>query len=367
MAARARITGFLASTRDLAIGIAGFVIAITVVDSGGLAQWADRLELGPLRSVAVPVTETIDRRLRPLGIDRMRLKLLAELGHLGWSDNPAAVAVVQPPRPAIIVPPKPAKPPTIAKSAPAPLPKPPPLPPPQIVAAVPNLTTLPPLLTVPPSRPRVVALVGDSMMAVGLSDVLLRETSGDRQLQVIKAFRSGTGLSRPDVFDWTTEYPAMIGGAHPDLVIVAIGANDAQGYIDAKGKVVTFGTDPWIAAYRARVSAFMDMLERSARQVIWVGLPPMRASLYDAHMAEINRITYTVVGGYPTAAWWNPAPYIGNKDGQFRDLGQVDGYHGHTRIALLREQDGIHLTDDGAGLLSKVLIPWLEPYSKGNQ
>ena len=59
MAARARITGFLASTRDLAIGIAGFVIAITVVDSGGLAQWADRLELGPLRSVAVPVTETI--------------------------------------------------------------------------------------------------------------------------------------------------------------------------------------------------------------------------------------------------------------------------------------------------------------------
>jgi hypothetical protein len=84
----------------------------------------------------------------------------------------------------------------------------------------------------PPTAPgetRVVALVGDSMMAVGLSDVLLRQTATDQNLRIVKAFRSGTGLARPDVFDWMEEYPAMIASEKPDAVIVAIGANDGQG------------------------------------------------------------------------------------------------------------------------------------------
>jgi len=362
----ARITGFLASTRDLALGAAGFVAAIVLIDSGGLSQWAERLDLGPLRTIAVPVTETVDRGLRPLGIDRVRLTALAELGRVSWSDNPAAlVAAAPPPAPAKPPPAKPVKLAANVKAAPAPIPPAPksaaPLLLSPVVAAVPSSTALPPLLPVPPGRPRVVALVGDSMMAVGLSDVLLRQTADNAGLQVIKAFRSGTGLARPDVFDWNAEYPAMIGNARPDLVIVAIGANDAQGYIDAKGKVVSFGSDPWIANYRTRITAFMDMLEGSARQVIWVGLPPMRAALYDAHVATINRIAYTVVSTYPNAAWWNPAPYIGNKDGGFRNLGQVAGYHGRPKIAQLREPDGIHLTDDGALLLTDVLIPWLSP------
>jgi hypothetical protein len=385
----------LSSVTQLAFGLAGFIFTIVLLDSGGLAQWAQRLELGPLRSVAAPETQHIDMRLAPLGIDRLRPQLIAALGRAGWSDDPATLAAANEagfnvwpftaaPAPALApqaLPPPSPLPPTpppqpvpaapaaavirtvkpVAMPAPVPVAAAPPAAPAPIAATLPSLTPLPPLGPLPVGRPRQVALVGDSMMAVGLSAVLLRTTAADPKLHMVKAFRSGTGLARPDVFDWINEYPAMIGKAHPDVVIVALGANDAQGYVDASGQTLAFGTDAWVASYRARVTAFLNLLTSTGHQVLWVGLPPMRSPVYDAHTAEINRITYSVVSASPDAAWWNPTPYIGGADGGFRDLGTVETPTGHRAIAHLRAEDGIHLSDDGAGLLTQVLMPWLEP------
>ncbi len=372
---------------QIALGLAGFIVAIVMLDSGGLAQWAERLDVGPLRAVAAPATAHIDAHLKPLGVDTIRPRLIAALGRLGWSDDPAALAASgqagaqfwpfsaarpppsPPPQPVGIAPPAP-RPPAVARKTqdagavfaavvihnpPAPEASP------AIATTLPALTPLPKLGPIPPGRPRQVALVGDSMMAVGLSAVLLRTTASDSKLHIVKAFRSGTGLARPDVFDWFSEYPAMIGHNRPDVVIVAIGANDAQGYVDADGQTLTFGSEAWVASYRARVAAFMKLLMATGRQVIWIGLPPMKSPVYDAHTAEINRITYTVVSGSPNAVWWNPTPYIGSPDGSFRDLGEVESPTGHRTIAHLRADDGIHLSDDGASLLAEVLLPCIEP------
>jgi lysophospholipase L1-like esterase len=418
--ARRHIPGLTASVTQIAFGLAGFIVAIVLLDSGGLAQWAERLDVGPLRAVAAPATANIDAHLRPLGVDAIRPRLIAALGRLGWSDDPAALAAsgsggaafwpfsASPPATLFSAAPPPimfsaAPPPILSSAAPPPGPPviamvtpPPPVPPapaaatphesskkpadaaplavvirkltpttivpsPAIATTLPAITPLPPLGPIPPGHPRQVALVGDSMMAVGLSAVLLRTTATDPKLRIVKAFRSGTGLARPDVFDWFSEYPAMIGHNRPDVVIVAIGANDAQGYVDRDGQILTFGSDAWVASYRRRVAAFMDLLESTGRQIIWMGLPPMKSPVYDAHTAEINRITYTVVSGYPNAVWWNPTPYIGSPDGSFRDLGEVETPTGHRTIAHLRADDGIHLSDDGASLLTEVLLPCLEP------
>jgi hypothetical protein len=192
------------------------------------------------------------------------------------------------------------------------------------------------------------------MMAVGLSDILLRETAADQNVHIVKAFRSGTGLARPDVFDWMQEYPAMIGNEHPDAVIVAIGANDGQGFVE-DGKVLAFGTDAWVQVYQDRVAAFLNMLMQSGATVVWVGLPPMKSAQYNEKAAEINRIAYSVVSRYPGATWWNPVPYIGDGSGTYREFGSTpDG-----RNARLRATDGIHLSDEGAMLLSPALIHWL--------
>ena len=145
-------------------------------------------------------------------------------------------------------------------------------------------TPLSPLPPVAPGKPRVVALAGDSMMAVGISATLLRQAATDKNLRIVKAFRSGTGLARPEVFNWMDEYPAMLGAEKPDVVIVAMGANDGQGFV-VQGKVLAFGSDGWRKVYQDRLAAYLAMVAAGGARVVWLGLPPMRVPVYDEKIA----------------------------------------------------------------------------------
>jgi hypothetical protein len=346
------------SLPQLAAVMVGFTLAILLLESGALLHWAQRLEVGEAANIAVQATGKLYRALRPLHIEWVRREALADLDRLGWSDDPARLQAAQ----RLVASGAPGRiPPCAAMVATAGLPVPgrsaaTPLHPARIPLSpsTPTSTPLPPLVAVTSAQPRVVALAGDSMMAVGLSSVLLRETSANPNLRVIKAFKSGTGLARPDVFDWMQEYPAMIGSERPDAVIVAIGANDGQGFVE-NGKVLAFGSDAWIQVYQNRISAFLSLLTQNGATVVWVGLPPMKSAQYNEKAAIINRIAYSVVSGTPKAIWWNPLPYIGDESGRYREFQTTqDG-----RTVRLRAPDGIHLSDDGAALLSSALINWL--------
>ena len=337
------------SLSQLAAVMAGFAVTILLLESGALLTWADRLDVGPARSRAVQVTTALHKTLQPLGAEQVRKASLDGLDRLGWTDDPARLLAAREkfslsgpasPRLATAHAQNSSVPKTIAP----------------IVASVPKLTPLKPLPPAAPGQTRVVALVGDSMMAVGLSDVLLRQTATDKNVRVVKAFRSGTGLARPDVFDWMEEYPAMIANEKPDAVIVAIGANDGQGFVK-DGKTLAFGSDAWVKVYQQRTTDFLNLLTRNGAHVVWVGLPPMKASAYNDRAAEINRIAYTVVSQNPLATWWNPQPYIGDESGGFRELEtSADG-----KTTRIRAGDGIHLSDEGAALLAPALIEWLNP------
>ena len=327
----------------------GFAATILLFESGALLTWADRLDVGPARTGAVRVTAAAEKTLHPLGIEKVRNAALDGLDRLGWMDDPARILAARDPRTAWaprFSPHGAAGPCLATANAPAALAP--------VVASVPKLTPLKPLPPAAPGGTRVVALVGDSMMAVGLSDVLLRQTAKDENLRIIKAFRSGTGLARPDVFDWMKEYPAMIGDDKPDAVIVAIGANDGQGFwVD--GNPLLYGTDGWVKAYEQRTTDFLNLLTQNGAHVIWVGLPPMRAGALNDKTAEINRIAYTVVSQNPLATWWNPESLIGDEAGGFRQTETLpDG-----KAVRLRVGDGVHLTDEGAALLAPALVDWL--------
>jgi hypothetical protein len=139
-------------------------------------------------------------------------------------------------------------------------------------------------------------------------------------------------------------------------VIVAIGANDGQGFVE-DGKTLAFGSDAWVKVYRQRTMDFLNLLTENGAHVVWVGLPPMKAGAYNERAAEINRIAYTVVSQNALATWWNPQPYIGDEAGGFRELEtSPDG-----KTTRIRAGDGIHLSDEGAALLAPSLMDWLNP------
>lgn len=345
------------SLSQLAAAMAAFSLTILLLESEGLLEWAQRLEVSRASLIAVQATGVLHRVLQPLHIEWVRREGLADLDRLGWGDDPArlqaaktaagcsAASPAQPCNSAIAG----ASPTTPAR--PAAVPRQPLIP---LSPSTPVATALPPLPPLANGQPRVVALAGDSMMAVGLSNILLRATAADRNIRAIKAFRSGTGLARPDVFDWMREYPAMIGSEHPDAVIVAIGANDGQGFIE-DGKVLSFGSAGWVEAYQNRIAAFLGLLTEGGAKVVWVGLPPMRSPQYNEKSALINRIAYAVVSKNPQATWWNPQPLIGDASGGYREFQTAsDG-----KTTRLRAADGIHLSDEGATLLTPVLIQWL--------
>jgi hypothetical protein len=335
------------------VAMAAFVGLALVLESGGLVDWAQRLELGPERTVAVPVVEGLHRGLAWMRLERVRRGELVELARVGWSDDPAALAevnVAAPVRPATVA---------VVKSEAAVAPR--------VDAVVvtprrvlrpmvgdpPLVSALPVLVPVEAGKKRTVVLAGDSMMAVGLSSTLLREASEYNDLELVKAFKSGTGLARPEVFDWRTEYPAMLKDAHPDVVLVAIGANDGQGFVDDH-VVYPFGTEGWKAIYQERVQAYLDLLEAGGATVVWLGLPPMKSDIYDERIALVNRIDYAVVSASPKAIWFSTAGIVGDEGGRFQDYGQVNG-----KMARLRQGDGVHLSDDGAVLVAAKLLPWL--------
>lgn len=355
-----RDRSLLQSTRQLFLLLAGFAVAGVLLESDGLANWANGLDVGPLRTVAVPATQAVQRTLQPLGLGALRQGTLANLARVGWSDDSALTAKVAASAtnaPASSTP-LPAACPTAPASAhnasthaaPALGAETP------IVDYVPHTVGLPDLPPVESGKPRVVALVGDSMMAVGLSAQLQREAAGHKNVRVVRAFRSGTGLARPEVFNWMDEYPAMIGAEKPDVVLVAIGANDGQGFVVDR-KVLACGSDEWRKVYQQRVADFLALLEDNGARVVWVGLPPMRIPAYQDKMAMINRIDYTVVSQHPQATWWNPVEYIGDATGGFREFAKL----GQGKTMRVRATDGIHLSDEGAGLVTPMLVKWLDP------
>jgi len=336
---RRRLPGALNTSGQLATVMAGFIGVILFFESGGLATWAERLDVGSMRPVAVSLTSAWRHLAGPLGVERLRETAIANLQKVGWSDDAIQVADAG----------KTAKAPAMAKPARKARPKLP------LVAGIPKASSLLPLPMPPAGQARVIALVGDSVMTVGISAVLLRETANRKDLQMIKSFHSGTGLARPEVFNWMTQYPAMLQSAHPDIVIVAIGANDGQGFVE-NGEVLKFGTDKWIEVYRQRLSDFLDLLLEEGAHVVWISLPPMKHEGYNRKIEEINRVAYTEVRARPQVSWFSSAPYVGDAAGNFREF--MTSSNG--KIVRIRAVDGIHLSDKGAALLTSELMRWID-------
>jgi hypothetical protein len=346
------------SITDVIRALASALLVALLLEATGLVVWAERLEVGALRDVVQPVTQTWQRIVTDLHLDAPR-RLALDLRER-WStvlipatEDLPSVATTPPVRTEIPVP---------AAAVATELREPrleSPADPDQKIS--PSTEVAETKVVVPMDQPsKQVALVGDSMMAVGLAPVIRRNITLENGARLVRAYRSGTGLGRPDVFNWPAQYPQMIGAARPELVICAIGANDAQNF-QVERHVVAFGTPAWKQMYAERVRDFAKLLTRDGAHVLWIGMPVMRESGFSRRMASINVLVKEVVAEFPQITWIDPNTYIAGSGGSFEQYRQDQ----RGKLVRLRADDGIHLSEEGAAYLLPAISGWMQRMSPG--
>lgn len=381
------------SCKQIAWIVLGFIFCISLLEAKGFVVWAKRLEAGSLQQNVLRLTETVDIVWSAVAgpITQLRPNALRFLNQHGWSDMPAqaiveegemqgSTAVQTEPELSLILDkptdgvaggvndpgetggagignsgavetrgdgePGGGQDGAIASGASA------------LVSGVAQpvdgkLVALPVL---EPGQVRHIALAGDSMMAVGLAPQLQRDLVPFRQMATtVKAYRSATGLARPDVFNWQKEYPLMVAAQKPDVVIVAIGANDTQN-MQVGRQVLTIGSDEWKMAYEGLLVQYIEMLTGDGAVVLWIKLPPMRPNKYNTNINTVNEVAQRVVSRYPQVIWWDVSERFLNSEGKFMEMASLAPGQRQVRI---RQADGIHLTDQGAMLLTTEIVEWL--------
>jgi hypothetical protein len=117
---------------------------------------------------------------------------------------------------------------------------------------------------------RKVTVAGDSI-SIGFGAALRPVVGSGYDVKVIG--EEGTGLARPDRFDWPARLQKLAKEFPPATLIFSVGSNDAQDLTDPAGKVVVPFTDTanWDAEYSRRLAASFDTFAGSSTTVVWVG------------------------------------------------------------------------------------------------
>jgi hypothetical protein len=199
--------------------------------------------------------------------------------------------------------------------------------------------------------PLKVLVAGDSMTEFFGPD-LINQASGAGKASGDTVTKYGTGLVRPDFFDWSIFAQQLVTQQHPEAVVVFMGGNDGQGITLANGQVLPDGTDAWAKEYRRRVEVVMRIFSgNGTRRVYWVPMPVPRSPklAIDYHLMDLA--VADAAAAVPGVTDVNIVNRLSN-NGQYADY--LPGLNGQTILA--RTQDGIHLSGDGATLAAALVL-----------
>lgn len=347
-------SGATRPARAFSVKQAALVLAVScgvavALDSEGLLAWARRLEVGraqtvllrglaPLHAVLMTVRADVPRQWASRGREALSRRIGGEGDPLlaeGW----------------------------VAVAPPAPLPTSLPEPVlPQAAVLAPEEVT--PVEAQP--EPEVIAaagggvlLLGDSMIAGSLGATLERTLALSSGLHVTRAAQIGTGLSRPDVYDWMKVVPALLERERPRFVVVSLGANDATNLLEGDQQV-DYGEPRWRQVYAARVEAMMRALTGGQTRVLWLTLPPMRDSRLSARAAFLNSVFAQCARKVRRVEFLEVDVLVGGRDRQFATFVQApDG-----RLLRYRLDDGVHLAPAGARAVAVWVRDWVRERSR---
>lgn len=315
-------------TRVLLVGIVCFGLWF-LLDAPSLQRSAQTSPLGTRRTVSMDVTGPVAALSRTLGLNNV----------VGWIDE--ALGRSPGGGPALAVPIHRVQPPPSTSAF-------------GVTAAPSTLAALNYHPT--PASPLRVLIVGDSV-GLDLGQPLVNAVSGFGDVTTYLDGRIDTGLSRPDYFNWPAELSVDLANQQPQLVIVMIGANDAQGLVTQDGSL-RFDQPGWDQAYSARVAAFIAEANQAGAHVLWVGMPPMQNPLLSVALVHLNSLVQTQVAEtrFGGAAYLSSVPALGDQHHNYTAyLTNASG-----AVINIRTPDGIHLTPDGGARLAAAVVAEME-------
>lgn len=180
-----------------------------------------------------------------------------------------------------------------------------------------------------------VTVAGDSI-SVGLGAELRGAVDDDVVVKVIG--EEGSGLARPDTFDWPARLTELARDFPPQVLVLSLGSNDAQDLTDASGAVVVpfADTDAWDTEYSRRLARSFDAFEGSDTRVVWVG----HVRTAEEEVADTNRhvheLAVDVAADRPWVEVADLAELLGIGDDEVAERCLVDDGL-HLTVACLRE------------------------------
>jgi hypothetical protein len=216
-------------------------------------------------------------------------------------------------------------------------------------------TTVPPNPKDPTAtNPLRVLIVGDSI-GIDLGDALQPDLAQTGVVSAALDGRVSTGLTRPDYFNWPAELTADLKSQNPQVVVIMIGANDAQDFLGPPD--VPYTSPQWNTLYAQRVAQFMQIAQSGGATVVWVGMPPMQDPGLNAQMSDVDAVVQQqAVKTHP------PVTYLSTD----RSLGTAQGGYtafvtnGAGQVVNVRTPDGTHLTPGGGQVVAQQVIAELQ-------
>ncbi len=196
-----------------------------------------------------------------------------------------------------------------------------------------------------PSSEHKITVAGDSI-SVGLGSQLRDVVAGggDKGVVVKVIGEPGTGLARPDSFDWPKRIEQLARDHPPQVLVFSVGSNDAQDLTDSNGKVVATMAqhDHWDAEYRRRLAEVFDAFAPTGgdggsggrgsgsggTKVVWVG----HVRTAEDRVADTNRRVHALAAEVAADRPWVVV----------KDLAELLGTGEQTATRCLAS-DGLHL------------------------
>jgi uncharacterized protein len=198
-----------------------------------------------------------------------------------------------------------------------------------------------------------VLLAGASSIQFYLGDQVERRLEAYPQVKVDRFGKLGTGLARPDVFDWDRALGGLVSRLRPQVVIGQFGGNDGQALRLPSRQTAPFGTPAWEEEYGRRVRAVVQTVQSRGACMVMLGMHVTRHQKLSERFVRINTLTREATeeaGGIYVDTWQLAADAGGAARAKVTFEGSGPMYLG----------DGIHYSRRGAAFVASQLVPRLE-------